>query len=112
MNRSLRKVEDLSIQEQIDFWQRYIIVHSYIYYFMDDNLISDREYDAKSLMLVEMKNKYPEEWKNSEYYKQFTDEYCGNTGFDLIETLSDRQLAIIKFIINNVYEIRRGDRNE
>jgi hypothetical protein len=60
-------------------------------------------------MLVEMKNKYPEEWKNSEYYEQFTDEYCGNTGCDLTVGLTDRQLAIIKFIINVVRGVRRGD---
>ena len=108
MTVMFRKLEEMPIQDQINFWQRYIIVHSCIYYRLDNNIISDREYDKKSLMLVEMKNKYPEEWKNSEYYEQFTDEYCGNTGFDLIETLTPKQLEIIQSVINRIYTSRSG----
>ncbi len=103
------KINEMPIQDQINFWQRYIIVHSYIYYFMDNNIISDREYDAKALRLVEMKNKYPEEWKNSEYYEQYGDEYTGNTGFDLIETLTDRQMKIIQSVINGIFVSLRNE---
>lgn len=88
----------LTIQEQIDWLQRYIIVHSYIYYELDDNVISDHEYDIRARTLVKYKNDYPELWKNSMYYKQFGDEYNGSTGFTLYHDLDERQQRIIRSI--------------
>lgn len=53
----------MNIKDRIDFLQRYIIVHSYIYYELNNNVISDKDYDAKSKELVKYKNDYPELWK-------------------------------------------------
>ena len=89
----------LTTQEYIDFLQRFIIVHSYIYYELDNNVISDKEYDAKSKELVKYKNEYPDLWKNSMYYKQFGDDYNGSTGFTLYHSLNDRQKKIILSIV-------------
>lgn len=88
----------LSVQELINKLQRIIIIHSYIYYELDDNVISDREYDLKSKELVKYKNDYPELWKKSEYYKQFGDDYNGSTGFSLYRDLNEHQKAIIRCI--------------
>ena len=101
------KINEMPIQEQINFWQRYIIVHSKLYYFLDTNIISDKAYDEKSRMLVRMREEYPEEWKNSEYFQQFGEEYCGNTGCDLLDGLTEHQLRIIDSIIKCVY-VSRG----
>lgn len=92
---------ELTIQEKIDWLQRYIIVHSYIYYELNDNVISDREYDIKSKELVKYKNEYPHLWKSSEYYKQFGDDYNGATGFTLFHGLSEKQKRIILSIVAN-----------
>lgn len=94
---------ELSIQDYINFLQRFIIVHSYIYYELDDNIISDKEYDAKSRELVKYKNDYPDLWKTSEYYEQFGDEYNGSTGFTLYHELNDKQKTIIRVIANMRY---------
>lgn len=88
----------LTTQEYIDFLQRFIIVHSYIYYELNYNVISDREYDLKSKELVQYKNDYPDLWKSSMYYKQFGDDYNGSTGFTLFHDLTDHQKQIIKSI--------------
>lgn len=87
----------LNIQDRIDFLQRYIIVHSYIYYELNNNVISDKQYDAKSKELVRCKNEYPELWKSSMYYKQFAD-YSGVTGFTLYYELDPHQQEIIRSI--------------
>lgn len=50
------KPDNLTTQEYIDFLQRFILVHSYIYYELDSNVISDRLYDKKSKELVQYKN--------------------------------------------------------
>lgn len=93
------KPEDLAIQDYIDFLQRFIILHSYIYYELDNNYISDMEYDKKSKELVRCKNEYPDLWKNSMYYKQFGDDYSGVTGFTLYHDLDDEQKKIIRSLL-------------
>lgn len=93
----------LIAQQYINFLQRYIIVHSYIYYELDHNVISDREYDVKSKELVHYKNEFPELWKTSEYYKQFGDDYNGSTGFTLYHDLDNHQKEIIKSIVNFIF---------
>lgn len=90
---------NLSIQDYIDFLQRFIILHSYIYYELDNNYISDMEYDKKSKELVQYKNEYPNLWKNSMYYKQFGDDYNGATGFTLYHDLDDEQKKIIRSLL-------------
>ena len=89
---------ELSVLDRIDFLQRYILVHSYIYYELNNNVISDMQYDSKSRELVKYKDDYPDLWKNSEYYKQFGDDYSGVTGFTLYHDLTDRQKRIIQSI--------------
>lgn len=88
----------LPTQDYINFLQRFIILHSYIYYELDDNAISDKDYDAKARELVKYKNEYPELWKTSEYYKQFGDDYNGSTGFTLYHDLNEHQKEIIRSI--------------
>lgn len=93
----------LNDQEYINYLQRFIIVHSYIYYELDDNIISDKDYDAKAKKLVKYKNDYPELWKSSMYYKQFGDDYNGATGFTLYRDLSEQQKQYIKSIVHCIY---------
>lgn len=95
----LVKFEKLSIQEKINFLQRFIILHSYIYYELNSNVISDRLYDKKSKELTEYKNLYPDLWKSSMYYKQFGDEYNGSTGFTLYHDLDEKQQAVIRSLV-------------
>lgn len=93
----------LNDQEYIDYLQRFIIVHSYIYYELNNNVISDREYDAKSKELVKYKNEHPDLWKNSMYYKQFGDDYNGATGFTLYDSLSEHEKKYIRSVVNCMY---------
>ena len=92
----------LNLKEYVDYLQRYIIVHSYIYYEMNNNVISDTEYDKKSKELLDLKNCYPDIWKNSMYYKQFGDEYTGVTGFTLYHDLDDKQKDVIRSIVSMI----------
>ena len=97
----------LTTQNYIDFLQRYIIVHSYIYYELNNNYISDKDYDAKAKELAKYRSEYPELWKNSMYYKQFGDDYNGATGFTLYHDLDDHQKQIIKSIENSIKQNNR-----
>lgn len=88
----------LTIQEYIDFLQRFIIVHSYIYYELNNNVITDKYYDAKAKELTKLKQEYPNLWKSSMYYKQFGDEYNGATGFTLYHDLGEKEQQRIRSI--------------
>lgn len=92
-------MKKLSTQEYIDFLQRFIILHSYIYYELNSSIISDKRYDEKSKELVKYKNEYPELWKSSMYYKQFSDDYNGATGFTLYHDLDEHQKEIIRSLV-------------
>lgn len=92
----------LNTQEYINFLQRFIIVHSYIYYHLDDNIISDREYDLKAKELTSYKNRYPDLWRTSMYYDQFGDDYNGATGFTLYDSLDSHQKEIIRSIVTTI----------
>jgi NAD-dependent DNA ligase len=95
----------LSHQEYINFLQRGIIVHSYLYYELDSSIISDQEFDKKSRELVALKNTHPYLWEASEYYYIFGDEYTGATGFHLYHGLTNLQKekirAIADILLNN-----------
>lgn len=93
-------------QQEIDFLQRYIIFHSYVYYELNTNIISDKVYDVKAKELAALKEQYPDLWKSSEYYKQFGDDYNGATGFTLWYDLSNEQQSIIRSLLPR--NLRKG----
>ena len=94
--------QNLTTQEYIDFLQRFIIVHSYIYYELNNNVITDKFYDAKSKELTQLKNEYPELWESSQYYQQFGDDYNGATGFTLYHALDEKEQKRIRAIALSV----------
>ena len=76
----------------LDWWNgnRSILVNSFAYYELNENILSDFQYDANAIQLSELKRDHPEEFKRSKYYDYFYD-YCQDSdvhytsGFDLIE---------------------------
>lgn len=44
------------------------LVHSYLYYFLNENIIDDHKYDKICVRLVELLHKHPEEAKKLPYY--------------------------------------------
>lgn len=51
--------------------RRQILVHSYIYYELDNNLIDDHKWADWAKELVTLQEEYPEESKIARYYKEF-----------------------------------------
>jgi hypothetical protein len=71
------------IEELIHRRRRQVLLHSYLYYQMNTNIISDHTYDYWCKELAELQRDYPEESKNvSFYFKEFSD-FDGSTGCDL-----------------------------
>lgn len=84
--------EHLTTKERIDLLERSILVNAYCYYELDDNVLSDRQYDMNALQLEDLINKNPGAFRRSNYYKCFTD-FAPGTGFDLVAKVkSDKTL--------------------
>lgn len=75
-------MSDDTIKELINRRRHQILVHSCIYYRLDQNLIPDYVYDQWSKELAELQQQYPELAKEVPLYEEFKD-FDGSSGFDL-----------------------------
>lgn len=74
--------EELRIAELIQQRRLQILVHSCIYYELNQNNVPDATWDAWAKELVELQNAHPDIACCVEYAKEF-DGFDGSTGFDL-----------------------------
>ena len=90
------------------YLQRQIIVHSILYYQMDVNVLSDKDFDQISKQLLELKKSMNvEEYHETEYFYCFKD-FDGNTGFYLYDALNQKDKKYLKAIANLVLANYRG----
>ena len=69
---------------QIDFLQRVILIHSYLYYEADDSVWTDKQFDEVAKQLVELQSKHNEQWiSNKTQYGYAFYDFDGTTGFHL-----------------------------
>lgn len=94
--------------EKIQLLQRSILVNSYAYYELNNNLLSDFAYDANAKQLVDLMRSCPNEAKKSRYRKYFRD-YCPESddihytsGFDLIARLQ-KDKKLFKIVSHDAY---------
>ena len=78
-----------NIVEKIQLLQRSILVQSFAYYELNNNLLTDFQYDDNAKQLIALIKEHPEEAERSRYYDYFYD-YCPEdgvhytSGFDLL----------------------------
>ena len=87
--------------------QRWIIVHSILYYELDSSIVEDKTFDANSKQLVQMQHDYPNEAKASDYWYVFYD-FDGSTGFDLYHRLNKEDKNWLHHIANHVLKLNKG----
>ena len=63
--------EELKIAEKIQQRRYQMLVHSYIYYELNRNIISDSKWSKWAMELAELQNKYPEIASKVKYAKDF-----------------------------------------
>ena len=71
--------EELKIAEKIQQRRLQMLVHSYIYYRMDDNIVTDHQWSAWATELADLQNKYPNIEKQVPFRKGFED-WDGSSG--------------------------------
>ena len=73
---------NLVVLSKINQRERQIMVHSYLYYEMDKNIIQDSTYDRWMRELVQLRRDFPNEYKQSCLYEEFKN-FEGSTGMGL-----------------------------
>lgn len=80
--KKLSEKEELSVKELIERRRKQLLVHSIIYYKLDDSLIPDSKWAEWAIELEELTKKYPEiaekAWLNEEFQ-----EFDHSTGYNL-----------------------------
>lgn len=91
---------------KIDFLQRVILIHSYLYYEKDNSIWTDRKYDEISKQLVSMQLEHGTKWiqSNTQYGYAFYD-FDGTTGFDLWGRLKQKDRQMIKGIAERIAKV-------
>lgn len=78
----MRFSREFTDKEKIQLLQRSILVDSFAYYELDQNILADYQYDANTRQLLALKESAPEAYKKSRYSRYF-DNFESGTGFDL-----------------------------
>lgn len=68
-----------TIQEKIRQRRRQMLVHSYIYYELNQNIVSDHQWSEWAKELAQLQKDYPKESAEVEEYDQFKD-WDGSSG--------------------------------
>ena len=93
----------MKTKQKIEALQRYILVHSIIYYHLDDNVISDQKYDKVARLLARKQGEYSKEKILKTQYGYVFYDFDGSTGFDLLDRLnkSDKRylLKIARYVL-------------
>ena len=94
--------EPFTIVERIQLLQRSILVNSFAYYELNDNILTDFQYDANARQLEELVKQHPDEFKRSRYYTYFHDFYDAGehatSGFDLLERVRKNDNELYRHI--------------
>lgn len=94
---------------KINCLQRFIIIHSILYYVLDSPTIPDYHFDYISNVLYGLQNKVPKKtFKSSQYYYCMHD-FDGNTGFDLYSRLNKNDKSYLENLAKQILILSKGE---
>lgn len=99
----------MNTKQKIEALQRYILVHSIIYYHLDDNVISDKKYDKVARLLAKKQAEHNENKILKTQYGYVFYDFDGSTGFDLLDRLNKSDRKYLMKIAKCVLRLKKGD---
>lgn len=93
---------------KISTLQRWLIVHSILYYELDNAIVSDKMFDANAYQLVQLQADFPKEAKKSQYWYVFYD-FDGTTGFDIYDRLTKADKKYLVQIAKHVLKLFQAE---
>lgn len=82
VSEEVETIDTNEIAELINRRRRQILVHSIIYYVLDDNIISDSQWSKWAMELADLQKKHPDIAKTCWYADEF-EGFEGSSGYDL-----------------------------
>ena len=95
MKKNLQTVAEKILQRRLQ-----MIVHSYIYYVLNDNIVSDAVWMRWAKELEKMQKEHPEEAKKVKFAGLFSD-WDGSTGFHLAQAADDKAIGKARYLLAN-----------
>lgn len=86
--------------------QRWLIVHSILYYELNESVVSDKMFDDNAKQLVSMQKEDKASAKCSQYWYVFHD-FDGSTGFYLYDNLRQQDKEYLLQIANHVLYLHK-----
>lgn len=92
-----------TVVEKIQLLQRSILVNSFAYYELNENILSDFQYDANARQLEELAKQYPDEFARSRYHGYFHDFFGDDgvhmtSGYDLLDRVKKKNKDLYRHI--------------
>lgn len=107
----MRFKEGMTAKQKIEAVQRMILVHSMLYYEMNESIISDKRFDKISSLLCEKQSELSLRKLLSTQYGYVFQDFDGTTGFDLISRLTQKDRTRIEQIANHVLRSYKLEKN-
>lgn len=104
--RQLIKPQLQTVAEKIRQRRRQMLVHSYLYYEKDTNIVSDMKWSKWAVELAELQNKHPDIAKKVEFAEQFED-WDGSSGAHLV--YSDEIKATAERLLKIVSKLQKSE---
>lgn len=96
-----------SEKQKMEWLERYIIIHSILYYELDTNIIPDKQFDCVSKQLLKMSKENNIDFKQTKYYYVFKD-FDANTGFYIYDRLNKKDKQYLTNVSNIVLKTHNG----
>ena len=95
--------EELKIAEKIQRRRYQMLVHSYIYYELNENIISDSQWSAWAVELADLQSKYPKIAEQVVYADDF-EGWDGSSGAFLTYQNKPNIVVSAQFLLKNMQE--------
>jgi len=100
--------EGMTAKEKIEALERYILIHSMLYYHMNESVISDQLFDKRAKLLAKKIEQLGSKKIASTQYGYVFYDFDGTTGFDLIDRLTKSDRQCIKQVATFVLRLHKG----
>ena len=90
---------------KMSYLQRRIIIHSILYYEMDESVISDAEFDSMARQLVALMNESTQEQREATRYWYVMNNFDASTGHHIYSRLNSRDKMYLRHIAGLVLDI-------
>lgn len=97
-----------SPEELIHRYRRNVLIHSILYYMMDEPVLTDIEFDRRAKLLAQLQKDHPEASARVAYHYEGFKDFTGETGFHL--QLSDYRAMLNARRIWNDHNLGKSNR--